>query len=275
MTLAEKIRNNFGSIQKRLYCGRIKPKKLIEKISLQEQNQTNDFADEQVWTFLLACGYAIAGSDGVKKLTSLLTGINELRSNTDKIWLEVLPVSPREREGQTHLDLSMGTIDLRSGTKSGIKLKQTIDSDSWIVFCEMKWYSDISYDVSYYPHRNQLSRVIENAVAFQNNMKTADKIYVTLVTPETFMNENNKSRFYCYKYEEYNNSPENILKDFENCKLNKTSIYPNDIKIELSKLKLTWISFESLFSSMPESVLSREIKQFEKSYNRTNQGFSI
>ena len=273
MTLAEKIRNNSDNIKKYLHCGYIKPEKLIKKIALQEQKQTNDFADEQVWTFLLACGYAIAGPNGVEKLTSLLTGINGLSSDTDKIWLEVLPSSPREKEGQTHLDVAMGTIDRRLGTKSGIELKQT--NNSWIVFSEMKWYSDISHDVSYYPHRNQLSRVIENAVAFQNNMKTADKIYVTLVTPETFMDENNKSRFYSYKYEEYNNSPENILKDFENCKLNKTSIYPNDIKKELSKLKLKWVSFESLFSSMPESVLSREIKQFEKSYNRTNQWFGI
>jgi len=273
MTLAEKLCNNFDIIKEHLHCGWINRDELINKIEQQEQNQTSEFADEQVWTFLLACGYAIAGPNGVEKLTSLLTGINGLSSDTDKIWLEVLPSSPREKEGQTHLDLAMGTINVRSGTISGIELKQT--PKSWIVFCEMKWYSDISHDVSYDPHRNQLSRVIENAVAFQNNMKTADKIYVTLVTPETFMDENNKSRFYCYKYEEYNNSPENILKDFENCKLNKTSIYPNDIKIELSKLKLTWISFESLFSSMPESVLSREIKQFEKSYNRTNQGFGI
>lgn len=93
---------------------------MINKIEEQEQNQTSEFADEQVWTFLLACGYAIAGPNGVEKLTSLLTGINGLSSDTDKIWLEVLPSSPREKEGQTHLDLAMGTINVRSGTISGI-----------------------------------------------------------------------------------------------------------------------------------------------------------
>ena len=120
MTLAEKLRNNFDIIKEHLHCGWINRDELINKIEQQEQNQTSEFADEQVWTFLLACGYAIVGPNGVEKLTSLLTGINGLSSDTDKIWLEVLPSSPREKEGQTHLDLAIGTIDVRSGTISGI-----------------------------------------------------------------------------------------------------------------------------------------------------------
>ena len=30
--------------------------------------------DEQLWTFLAACGYAIAGNDGVRRLTEILAG---------------------------------------------------------------------------------------------------------------------------------------------------------------------------------------------------------
>ena len=51
--------------------------------------------DEEVWTFLAACGYAIAGSQGVKKLTKILTGLDLTQPEDAKIWLEALPFPPR------------------------------------------------------------------------------------------------------------------------------------------------------------------------------------
>lgn len=52
---------------------------------------------------------------------------------------------------------------------------------SWVCFCEMKWYSDLSTKVTHDLHRNQLAHVIENAVAFAS--APLDQVHVVLVTP--------------------------------------------------------------------------------------------
>ena len=268
MTLAEKISKNQKKIEKYLDCGYVKWDKLIERIYNQELNKNKNFSDEQIWTFIIACGYAITGQQGINKLCSLLTGIDNLESN--KIWFEVLPTSPRIKEGPTHLDLAIGNIKDRKNTKSGIEL-DPIDN-SWIVFCEMKWYSDLSDNVTYDQHRNQLSRVIENAITFQKNGLFADKVFVSLVTPAIFMNKENKSRLYSYKFEEYNDSVDRLKNDFSNCKLEKKYDkkiwnYPNNIEDRLSKLTLKWSSFDSLFDSMPDSDILIDIKCFENEFN--------
>ncbi len=85
---------------------------------------------------------------------------------------------------------------------SGIQLSDT--DKSWICFCEMKWNSDISITVTYDLERNQLARVIENALCFQSDKhQYADEVTVTLVTPEMFYISKCKSRLFQYKYEEY------------------------------------------------------------------------
>jgi hypothetical protein len=191
--------------------------------------------------------------------------------NSEKIWIEVLPISPREKEGQTHLDLAIGDIDIRHGTESGIELIPK--DDSWIAFCEMKWYSDISYNVSYDQQRNQLARVIENALTFQKNGIVAEKVFVDLVTPKIFKNSTNKSRLYNYKYEEYL-STDSLINDINNSGLEKVNKeewqYPN-IEDRSSKLSLKWITFETLFNSMPVSDISEKIKEFEQKYNKTKK----
>ena len=137
----------------------------------------------------------------------------------------------------------------------------------------MKWYSDISYNVSYDQHRNQLARVIENALTFQKNGKFAEKVFVSLITPEVFKKSKIKSRLYNYKYEEYR-SNESLINDFNNCKLEKENKddwqYPN-IKDRLSNFSLNWITFETLFKALPESNISGKIKEFEQRFNNTKQ----
>jgi hypothetical protein len=267
MELSELILKNHETIKKYLYLGYVNWDDLINRIERQERNKYSDFADEQIWTFLIACGYAIKGRQGVAELCTLLTGLENLHS--EKIWIEVLPISPREKEGQTHLDLAIGDIDIRPGTESGIELIPK--NDSWIAFCEMKWYSDISYNVSYDQQRNQLARVIENALTFQKNGIVAEKIFVALVTPKTFKNSTTKSRLYNYKYEEYR-STDKLINDFNNCGLEKVNKeewqYPN-IKDRAAKLSLNWITFETLLNSLPVSDISEKIKEFEQRYNKT------
>ena len=82
------------------------------------------------------------------------------------------------------------------GTDGGIQAAQ---GASWVCFCEMKWYSDISGKVTHDIHRNQLARVIENAIAFAS--APLDRAHVALVTPASF--RASRSRLYGYKFEEY------------------------------------------------------------------------
>ncbi len=263
MKLSKQITDYYDKINKYLHCGYVNWDSLIERIKKQEKEPNQDFADEQIWTFLIACGYACAGQDGLNKLCELLTGDTTL--STDKIWIEVLPLSPRHKEGSTHLDLAIGDVQLRKGTESGIEL--ATKNNSWIAFCEMKWYSDISYSVSHDQHRNQLIRVIENALLFEKNKNFADKIYVNLITPEIFKNVDNKSRLYYYKFDEYKN-PNNILKDIKNCKLDyRKTNFEKQITKQLDTLNIRWIMFDLLFKSLPDSEISRDILEFERKYN--------
>lgn len=265
MELSEKLSNNHDKIKQYLNCGYANWDSLIDRIKDQETNSYDDYSDEQIWTFILACGYSIAGKDGLQKLCSILTNRNDL--TTEKIWFEVLPSSLREKEGCTHLDLAVGDIAVRNGTVSGIELDHK--ENSWIAFCEMKWYSDISYNVSYDLHRNQLARVIENALLFEKNNNYAENVFVNLVTPEIFKKSDNKSRLYCYKFEEYKNLTKTLETDFRNCKLGfRNSNNKINIQKRIPSLGLKWITYDSLFDSLPESEISNEIKEFEKKYNK-------
>ena len=122
-SLAEVLTNHHDEIIKYLYIGYARWDDLISRVERQERKLSDDFDDEQIWTFLVGCGYAIAGKDGVAKLTKTLTGSDYEAPTNPRIWFEVLPIPPRKGEGETHLDLALGTIARRKGTKSGIELE--------------------------------------------------------------------------------------------------------------------------------------------------------
>ena len=217
--------------------------------------------DEALWTFLVACGYAMGGLDGVVKLTKVLTGADMPHTNDSMIWLEARPLPPRNREGNTNLDLAVGGVVRRGTTKSGVELSS--HSNPWICFCEMKWNSDISESISNDPLRNQLVRVIENAICFQNKGKYAECAYVTLVTPAVFKDHPSEHRIYQDKFSEYKFNVTTILNDL-NSDLPKRSHYPSDIGQRLKNLTLRWVTFDDLFQSIPDSPISEALKTFWK-----------
>ena len=210
-SLAGLLKKNCCEITKRLYLSEGHWCDLLKRVRSCEgvERLCND---EQVWTFLAACGYAI-DCKGVEKLTKILTGLDLPQPEDAKIWMEVLPLPPRAREGNTNLDLALGTITCRGETTGGIKLGS--QSSSWICFCEMKWYSDISTRTTHDIHRNQLARVIENALYFNDGARPSGCVYVALVTPKAFKNTNVKSRLYQYKFEEYEADRGHLLKDLK------------------------------------------------------------
>ena len=134
--------------------------------------------DEKLWTWLLACGYVAAGRHGVDRLARALTEGRERAGDAHAVWFKAQPPSPQQKEGNTHLDLAVGDLAPRAGTDGGI---EAAPGASWVCFCEMKWYSDISGKVRHDIHRNQLARVIENAMALTS--EPLDRAHATLVTP--------------------------------------------------------------------------------------------
>ncbi|MDF1738637.1 MAG: hypothetical protein P1U86_05720 [Verrucomicrobiales bacterium] len=233
--------------------------------------------DEEIWTFLTSLAYADSGLSGNKKLFQLLTESDDHDLTDGLQWLEPLPLPPRNGEGNTNLDLALGGIRKRKNTSHGIEYDGT---ERPIVFCEMKWFSDLSYGVSGDPHRNQLIRVIENALTFQNADSLPSTCHVTLVTPREFKSRTQGSRFYQYKFEEYSNAAngaEAILSELDSCRLNPYTNqgwkYPEEsvLKERVENLNLHWVTFEDLIVAAPDNELANHVRLFEKAYNHTSQ----
>lgn len=269
--LSEILNNNREQIEKWLYLGYVKWETLIKRLD-KKQDLNKPISDEQLWTFIMASGYAIAGKDGIAKLARLMTGNDQKINDDSQIWLEVLPLPPRKNEGSTHLDLALGAIKKRNGKKSGIEFDR--EAPSWICFGEMKWFSDISYDVTNDIERNQLIRVIENAVTFQADGKYPENVFITLITPEKFQESNIRSRLYHYKYKEYKSGVASrkahdlMFEEIKQCQLRPRKTYPDEeiIQKRLTNLKLNWVSYEVLFRKLPDSNISEGLKKFWKTW---------
>src|SRR5438876_3755036 len=135
--LADSIRQCKNRICEVLHVGYANWDDLLDRIERQEGAGQSDFSDEQVWTFLVACAYSMGGEQGVNALAQILTEQSDQSLlSPPKLWFEVLPLPPRVHEGNTHLDLALGNIALRSGTQSGIELGT--NNRSWICFVECK-----------------------------------------------------------------------------------------------------------------------------------------
>lgn len=263
--LADGIRQHKNRICEALYIGKANWDRLLDSIELQERIPLSDFAEEQVWTFLVACAYAMEGLAGTGTLAKLLTGASP--PSATKAWFEVLPLPTRLEEGNTNLDLAFGSIALRRGTRSGIELGK--DERSWVCFVECKWYSDIAGSVSYDKHRNQLARVIENAVYFNQGDRFADEVLVSLVTPEVFQSYPAGSRLYRYKYSEYSKAEaHDLVRDLDVSCLTLRRQFP-DIHERLRSLRLHWVTYETLFRSVPDSELKRPFLDFASRFNGT------
>jgi hypothetical protein len=265
--LAEAIKDNAAGIQAKLYVGKANWDKLVARVERQETNPEEDFYDEQIWTFLVGCGYALP-SAGATQLAHMLVG-EEQSTPSSKIWFETLPKSPRVKEGSTNVDLALGAIRVRSDTRSGIEFDRA--TGDWVAFCECKWYSDIGIKVDYDQHRNQLLRTIENVAFFQHAGTSPTRIHVVLITPASFKERVIKSRLYQYKLAEYQSNPRLMLDELKACRLSCSASYAKDLNERILTLKLHWVTYQDLLLKVPESVIQESLCEFVKLSDRSHE----
>ena len=266
--LTDLLEEHRAVIEKRLHLGYVHWEDLIRKLGVRERSARGVFRDEPVWTFLAGCGYAISGAEGLASITNILTGVDLPQPDDARIWLEVLPLPPRDDEGSTHVDLAIGTVTRRGTSRSGISLRRA--PQTWICFCEMKWDSDISLSVTYDPNRNQLARVIENAICFQDNGRYSDEVHVALVTPAMFKRPDGGFRAYQGTFRGYESDRARLQHDLDACQLAKQDRanweYPANIGDRIYGLNLKWGTYEELFSGIPSSAISDGLQSFWQKY---------
>ena len=235
----------------------------LEKLKRGIDNLDNCQAklnDETVWTFLAVLPY-LSEDDGLDTLFEVLTG-KEASEPIKKLWLEALPYPPREGEGHTHLDLALGGITKRNDTENGIKYDP--DSGKQACFCEMKWESDISTSVVKSLRRNQIARVIDNLISFQDDMQNRpEEFYFTLVTPKVFLQEQDTySRLYGYKMKDYSDNPQFLQRDLNsyNLKVQERDDWKYPDQSILKKLKINHVSYEDIIAKAPEGDAKKEAR---------------
>ena len=120
-----------------------------------------------------------------------------------------------------------------------------IETDKLLIFFEIKFISDISYDTTFNPSRNQLARLVD--VGLELNEHNGKEVLVILATPRRFFQK--KSRLYYYKIKEYTD-PEKIKEDIEWRSLSN---------IKDNVLAVRWIALEDLID-----VLYRDFEHEDK-----------
>lgn len=196
--------------------------------------------------------------------------------NSFNIGFEVQPLSPRKgkdgnTEGNTHLDLAIGNITNRgksgkSGKIEGSGIKYNNIGPNMVCFIEAKMYSDLSTGVTHDKSRNQLTRVIENLLCFQDdNNKFPDDICFTLLTPRAFQLEP-KAKLYGYKYLEFlddlSRGGELIKSEINKLQIPKRYDTKWDYPIldeRLKKLRLNWATYEDIFEMVLKSNTSLDL----------------
>ncbi len=107
-----------------------------------------------------------------------------------------------------------------------------IETDKLLILFEIKFTSDIAYETTFNPTRNQLARLVD--VGLEVNEHNGKEVLVILSTPHRFFYS--KSRLYYYKIKEYTD-PVKIAEDIE---------WRNVSTIRDNVLAVTWIALEDL-----------------------------
>lgn len=236
--------------------------------------------DEEVWTLLFTYGYALGEEDGMVQLASALTG-GSSPSRPFRAWLEMLSYPPRKgvrdrSERNSHIDLTLGHLVPRPNKKAGLQYQPPDKGLGWLCMIEAKWLSDVATQTKHDCQRNQLARLIETALTFQQFGRepvSPTEVHVTLLTPQRFKTPNSNgggSRLYFYKFREYcrDGVPvrEAIIADIDLASVPRRPDmavwrYP-DLPRAIDRLQLHWVTFEELLPSMPDTRFKSALTAF-------------
>ena len=164
-------------------------------------------------------------------------------------------------EGNTNLDVS---------------IKGKFNNEAIIIFIEAKFLSDISYQITYNPVRDQIIRNIDAGIDYIDEHKLEFKnFYFLLLTPKVFRNplfgekkesslnifRPELSRLYSYKMEEYK-KPENLkcaLPHRLEYKLKNKQRHINESEWNHIANNIGWITFEDIIASaLKKEILNKE-----------------
>ena len=233
---------------------------LLDRIELMDRESRLD-RDEALWTLL--CAYGYASEQKGSELAGLLSGGPP--TSCGDLWIEALPFPPRKSEGNTMVDLAAGDIKRRDGTSSGIEFDaQAPDSTSVAILVECKWLSDMSGTTAHDPLRNQITRVLENALTFQGGGRFPERVCFTMLTPRVFR-ERPRLRGYGLLFQAYKNDPKSIIEDIgsgesvNRKKLNGWT-YPR-LEDWVPALEFHWVDFETVIEKMPPSEFQQLVRE--------------
>jgi hypothetical protein len=236
--------------------------------------------DEQIWTLLFAYGFVVV-EHGRTKLANILIE-DEVPASAFELWLEMLPLPPRQgrrglAETNSNIDLVAGHQMIRTGTVAGIEYKKPDSGPGWICMTEVKWLHDIVGMTTHDFHRNQLARVIETALTFQQPGTQPfypEAVHVTLLTPARFKpsaESSSGSRLYSYKFNEYwrdgiGPQVDALLADIDSAEVSRRRDedgwrYP-DLPNHIHSFRLHWVTFEQLLVGMPGSEYKQHLTEF-------------
>jgi hypothetical protein len=241
--------------------------------------------DERVWTHLFTYGFVAPRVDvprGLAALSAALTDGACAGRQPARAVLEMQPLSARcgrrgETETNSEIDLTVGDLARRPArggqgmSASGIGFWPT-SVPTWINLAEAKWLSDIAYRTTYDPGRNQLARVIETALTFQNQACTPsfpEQVFVTLLTPAYFKaSRNRRKRHYASLFREYETDKSALLQDIGDALIdprNQPGVFVRPKMVErVEALRLKWVTFEDLLAAMPGSPFKDDLEAFIK-----------
>jgi hypothetical protein len=131
-----------------------------------------------------------------------------------------------------------------------------IQTDELLIFFEIKFTSDISYETTFNPMRNQLARLVD--VGLEVNKETGKEVLVILSTPKDLFES--RSRLYYYKIKEYED-PKSIHHDLP---------WRNIDEIRDNLLRVTWIPLEDLIDELYKDFEHEDKKEALEFFKERN-----
>ncbi len=277
MNIAEKLINNFDKELKQYF----NPDS-YDKWKIEYEKKLKTINHDEPWVSLIAL-YSIFGDQSDMENPNRIDAINYVLKNcgvlglqldsVDEIWVEhqmheilsyrkylrdkldqeIFHLYPDRREIIDN-KLKKENASFEGNTNLDIYISGKRNKKMKYIFIEAKFLSDISYQISYNPVRDQISRNIDAGIDFCDKKKIDySDFYFLLLTPKIFRPEEfgdikksainefvpGRGRMYCYKMLDYKNHI-NLKESLPHRKL-------SDGKWKTMSSNIGWITFEDFY----------------------------